>query len=56
MEALHQKLHPLTILIAEDDPSTLKWLVKVLSIYFKKVYGTGNAMEALEIFKKIPRM
>ncbi len=54
MEALHQKLQPLTILIAEDDPSTLKWLVKVLSIYFKKVYGTGNAMEALEIFKKNP--
>ncbi len=54
MEALHRKLQPLTLLIAEDDPSTLKWLVRVLSIYFKKVYAAGSAMEALEIFNENP--
>jgi DNA-binding response OmpR family regulator len=54
MEILHTKLQHLNLLIAEDDPSTLKWLVRVLSIYFKKVYGASDAMEALEIFNNAP--
>jgi len=54
MEELQNKLQSQTLLIAEDDPSTLKWLVRVLSIYFKKVYGAKDAMEALEIFETTP--
>lgn len=54
MEELQKKLQSQTLLIAEDDPSTLKWLVRVLSIYFKKVYGAKDAMEALEIFEATP--
>jgi DNA-binding response OmpR family regulator len=54
MEELHKKLQSHTVLIAEDDSTTLKWLVKVLSIYFKKVYGACDAMEALEIFNANP--
>jgi DNA-binding response OmpR family regulator len=50
MEALHQRLNQYTLLIAEDDESTLKWLVKVLSIYFKEVKGASDAIEALELF------
>jgi len=50
MEEIHKKLQSHTILIVEDDSSTLKWLVRVLSIYFKKVYGASDAMEALDIF------
>jgi len=54
MEIIHKKLQPLTLLIAEDDESTLKWLVRVLSIYFKEVRGAHDAMEALELFKEKP--
>ncbi|MDA3908781.1 MAG: response regulator [Sulfurimonas sp.] len=54
MEALHKRLSSHSVLIAEDDPSTLKWLVRVLKIYFKEVYGASNAMEALEIFTSTP--
>ena len=54
MEVLNKKLQHHTILIAEDDPTTLKWLNRVLSIYFKDVYTASNAMEALEIFSKTP--
>jgi YesN/AraC family two-component response regulator len=54
MELLHEKLQPLTVIIAEDDESTLKWLVKILSIYFKEVRGAGNAIDALELFESSP--
>lgn len=54
MEAIHKRLASHTVLIAEDDPSTLKWLVRVLKIYFKDVYGAPDAMEALEIFTSTP--
>jgi len=52
MPSIHKRLHPYTLLIAEDDKSTLKWLVKVLSIYFKEVRGASDAIEALEMFNK----
>ncbi len=54
MENLHIKLQPLTLLIVEDDESTLKWLNRVLSIYFKKVFIANNAMDAYNIFKEKP--
>jgi len=54
MESIHKRLESHTVLIAEDDPSTLKWLVRVLKIYFKDVYGASSAMEALEIFTSTP--
>lgn len=54
MEAIHKCLSSHTVLIAEDDPSTLKWLVRVLSIYFKEVYAAPSAMDALELFTKTP--
>lgn len=54
MEAIHKRLSAHTILIAEDDSSTLKWLVRVLKIYFKEVYSATNAMDALEIFTQNP--
>jgi len=54
METIHKRLSTHTILIAEDDASTRKWLVRVLSIYFKEVYSASNAMEALEIFTQTP--
>lgn len=54
METIHKRLSSHTVLIAEDDPSTLKWLVRILKIYFKDVHGASNAMEALEIFTSSP--
>ena len=54
MQAIHKRLSSHTVLIAEDDPSTLKWLARVLKIYFKEVYGASNAMDALEIFTSSP--
>lgn len=54
MEAIHKRLSSHSVLIAEDDPSTLKWLVRVLKIYFKDVKGASNAMDALEIFTSSP--
>lgn len=54
MEAIHKKLQNKTLLIAEDDPSTLKWLIRVLSLYFKEVIGASDALQALELFKKNP--
>ncbi len=54
MEALHKRLSSHSVLIAEDDPSTLKWLVRVLKIYFKEVQGASNAMDALELFTAAP--
>lgn len=54
MEAIHKRLSMHTILVTEDDPSTLKWLVRVLKIYFKEVYAATNAMDALEMFTKQP--
>jgi len=50
METIYSRLHAHTILIVEDDESTLKWLKRVLRIYFKEVYTACNALEALEIF------
>lgn len=52
MEKLHIKLQPLILLIVEDDESTLKWLERILQIYFKDVKVANNAMDALEIFNK----
>lgn len=52
MEAIHKKLQTLSLLIAEDDKTTLKWLIRVLSIYFKEVRGAKDAMEALELFNE----
>jgi DNA-binding response OmpR family regulator len=54
MEAIHKRLQFLTLLIAEDDESTLKWLIRVLSLYFKEVRGAKDAMEALELFNEKP--
>lgn len=54
MQAIHKRLHSLILLIAEDDESTLKWLIRVLSIYFKEVRGAKDAMQALELFKENP--
>lgn len=54
MDAIYSKLETKTILIVEDDASTLKWLVRVLSIYFKEVYSACDAIEGLEVFKKNP--
>jgi len=54
MEAIHKRLQSLTLLIAEDDESTLKWLSRVLSLYFKEVRGAKDAMEALELFNEKP--
>lgn len=51
MEKIHTKLQPLTLLIVEDDESTLKWLERILLIYFKDVKVANNAMDAFEIFK-----
>lgn len=52
MDAIHKKLQTLSLLIAEDDETTLKWLIRVLSIYFKEVRGAKDAMEALELFNE----
>jgi len=52
MEKLHTKLQALTLLIVEDDESTLKWLERILSIYFKEVKVANNAMDAFAIFRK----
>ncbi|MCK9491867.1 MAG: response regulator transcription factor [Sulfurimonas sp.] len=54
MQAIHKRLQPLTLLIAEDDESTLKWLSRVLSIYFKEVRVAKDAMQALELFVESP--
>lgn len=51
METIYTRLQNHTILIVEDDASTLKWLKRVLSIYFKKVYTSCDAIEALEKYK-----
>ncbi len=50
MQNIYKKLQNLSILIVEDDISTLKWLSRILSIYFKEVYTAEDAMQALEIF------
>ncbi len=54
MEAIQKHLLMHTILVAEDDASTLKWLVRILKVYFKEVYSATNAMDALEIFTQTP--
>lgn len=54
MEAIYKRLESKTVLIVEDDESTLKWLVRVLSLYFDKVYFSSDAISALEIFKQTP--
>lgn len=54
MEILHERLQPLSVIIAEDDESTLRWLIKILSIYFKEVRGANNAIDALELFQQSP--
>jgi len=52
MDVIHKKLQTLSLIIAEDDETTLKWLIRVLSIYFKEVRGAKDAMEALELFNE----
>ncbi len=52
METLHERLADYSVLVAEDDPSTLKWLVRILEIYFKKVHGAADALEAMELFQR----
>lgn len=54
MQAIHKRLQSLTLLITEDDESTLKWLCRVLSIYFKDVRTAKDSMQALELFKQAP--
>jgi len=51
MSLIHKRLQNCTILIVEDDSSTLKWLSKILCIYFKEVYSASNALKAIELFK-----
>ncbi len=52
MEVIYSRLHSYSILIVEDDESTLKWLKRVLSIYFKNVYTACDVLEAFEQFEK----
>lgn len=52
MEAIINRIQSKTVLVVEDDVSTLEWLVKLLKIYFKEVYSAENAVDALEIFTK----
>jgi len=52
MNAVHKRLQSKTILVVDDDESTLKWLVRVLRIYFKEVYSASDAMQAFEVFKQ----
>jgi len=54
MDSIYKLLESKTILIVEDDASTLKWLQRVLSLYFKEVNVACDAPEGLEIFKKNP--
>lgn len=54
MEVIHQRLQTLRLLIVEDDESTLKWLIRVLAIYFKEVKGAKDALEGLEFFNEQP--
>lgn len=51
MSIIHKRLQNSSILIVEDDSSTLKWLSRVLQIYFKEVYTAPNAIKAIELFK-----
>jgi len=51
MDVIFKRLESKSILIVEDDESTLKWLGRVLSLYFYKVYQASDPVEALEIFK-----
>ncbi|WP_418184609.1 response regulator transcription factor [Aliarcobacter vitoriensis] len=52
MQIIHKKLHSLNLLIVEDDESTLKWLSRVLSIYFNEVSIAKDAINAFEVFKE----
>lgn len=51
MEKIYNSLKDKSLLIIEDDVSTLKWLSRVLSLYFHKVYSASCAIEGLEVFK-----
>lgn len=53
MDTIYKRLETKSILIIEDDESTLKWLGRVLSLYFGSVYRASSASQALEIFKDV---
>ncbi len=54
MQAIHSRLQPLSLLIAEDDESTRVWLARVMAIYFREVRVAKDAMQALELFTQSP--
>lgn len=51
MDTIYKRLESKSILIVEDDESTLKWLGRVLSLYFDTVHRASDALSAFEIFK-----
>ncbi len=50
MTTVYSSLQAYSILIVEDDESTLKWLERVLRIYFKNVYVACDVLEAFDRF------
>ncbi|NQY22713.1 MAG: response regulator transcription factor [Campylobacteraceae bacterium] len=52
MQSLYNSLKEKTLLIVEDDESTLNSLHKVLSLYFKEVHSASNTYDALFLFNK----
>jgi len=54
MDTIYKRLESKDILVVDDDPSTLKWLVRVLSLYFNNVYKASDVPEALKVFKNNP--
>ncbi|MCJ8327593.1 MAG: DNA-binding response regulator [Campylobacterales bacterium] len=52
MEKIYNYLKEKTLLIVEDDESTLKSLLRVLSLYFKDVNSASNSYDALALFNE----
>ena len=52
MQSLYNSLKEKTLLIVEDDESTLNSLHRVLSLYFKEVHSASNTYDALALFNK----
>jgi len=53
-QALYKRLKDRSVLIAEDDGTTRKWLERILRLYFKEVYSSADAYEAMESFVQHP--
>ena len=52
MQSLYNSLKEKTLLIVEDDESTLNSLHKDLSLYVKEVHSASNTYDALFLFNK----